>query len=389
MSLYPTTHYPTAILLAGVPSENPALYHRVRFAVGDPAAWISLPGSSGAQSVFIVRDIELQRAKASAHASQIACPADFAPTSGLSGDRATATAQAVAECLLRNGVQRVTTDRTLPYIYAWHIQQVGISLEYSPELGVIERRAKDEQEIDWLSKSQTVTEEAILMACQTVARATASGEGLLLHEGSLLTSERLRQSISIFLLNRGFSNHHDSIVASAPHTADCHDRGSGPLKTGQAVIIDIFPQDMSTRYWGDCTRTVVHGDVPDHLRDMHRAVVAAKSAACEKLRAGESSDSVHAATKEMIGKHGYRFARGEIADDPVMPHGTGHGIGLDVHEPILLDDGGGTLLEGEVFTVEPGLYSRNFGGVRVEDMLLVTKSHPKNLNRLPEGLNWK
>ena len=100
---------------------------------------------------------------------KIACPADYSPASGLSGDRATATAQAVAESLRRAEVAKVITDRTLPFIFAWHIQQVGITVEYSPELGVLDRRTKDSQEIEWLAAAQKVTEDAMLMACQTVA----------------------------------------------------------------------------------------------------------------------------------------------------------------------------------------------------------------------------
>jgi Xaa-Pro aminopeptidase len=378
-----------ATLLAGIPAENSALFHRVRFNVGDPAAWIELADASGSvQRLFVVRDIEVDRARAAVKVDRVAAPAEFAPSGGLSGDRATATAQAVAECLRREKVSSVTTDRTLPFIFAWHIQQAGIPLEYSPELGVIERRVKDEQEIQWLQKAQAVTEDAMLMACQTVARANADRNGVLQHDGAPLTSERMRQMISVYLLERGFSNHHDAIVASLPQSADCHDRGAGPLKTGQAVIIDIFPQDMNTRYWGDCTRTAVHGQPSDALVKMHAAVIDAKQAATRALLPGATADSVHGATKEALLRHGYRFARGEISDDPVMPHGTGHGVGLEVHEPILLDDNGGRLLAGEVFTVEPGLYSRKYGGVRVEDMLVVQEGQPKNLNRLPEGLNW-
>ncbi len=382
-------NFTQAVLLAGVPIENQSLFHRVRFPVGDPAAWILLKSDSAQQSLFLLRDIEMARAKEHVRVDLVACPADFTPEAGLSGDRATATAQAVAELLRRSGVKVVTTDRSLPYIYAWHILQVGIVVEYSPELGVIERRQKDQQELDYLAKAQQVTEEAILMACQRIARATADRSGVLIHDGTPLTSERLRQAISVFLLERGFSNHHDSIVAALPHSADCHDRGTGSLLTGQAVIIDIFPQDMSTHYWGDCTRTVVHGDVPDAVRRMHTAVCAAKTAATAAMRSGVSTDVVHSATKRTLADYGYAFARGAISDEPVMPHGTGHGIGLDVHEPILLDDGGGTLLAREVFTVEPGLYSRNHGGVRVEDMIVVTDHETLNLNRLPEGLDWR
>ncbi len=126
----------------------------------------------------------------------------------------------------------VTADRTLPFIYAWHVQQAGLVVDYSAELGVAERRVKDEQEIAWMQAAQTVTEDAILMACQTIARASADSQGVLHHDGAPLTSERMRQNISVYLLQRGYSNHHDSIVASLPHSADCHDRGSGPLKTG-------------------------------------------------------------------------------------------------------------------------------------------------------------
>lgn len=378
-----------AKLLAGIPAENSALFHRVRFNVGDPAAWIEFSNGSGAaKRVFLVRDIEVDRARSAVRVDRVAAPAEFAPSGGLSGDRATATAQAVVECLRREGVSSVTTDRTLPFIFAWHIQQAGIPIEYAPEMGVLERRVKDEQEIQWLQKAQAVTEDAMLMACQTIATAAVDREGVLQYQGVPLTSERMRQMISVYLLEKGFSNHHDSIVASTPQSADCHERGAGPLRTGQAVIIDIFPQDQSTRYWGDCTRTVVHGDPSDQMIQMHAAVVDAKHAATRALVPRATADSVHAATKQTLAQHGYRFARGEISDDPVMPHGTGHGVGLEVHEPILLDDNGGTLLAGEVFTVEPGLYSRKYGGVRVEDMFVVQEGQPMNLNRLPEGLNW-
>ncbi len=379
----------TAVLLAGIPSENPALFHRVRFGVGDPAAWISFQIAGQLRTEFIVRDIEMDRARKTVRVDQVACPADYTPSDGLSGDRATATAQAVAECLKRAGVQSVTTDRTLPYIFAWHIGQLGIAVEYSPELGVIDRRVKDQQEIEWLKDAQKVTEAAMLMACQTVARAPADRYGQLTHEGVVLTSERLRKMISIYLLEHDYSNTHDSIAATLPHSSDCHERGSGPLVTGQAVIIDIFPRSNATQYWGDCTRTVVHGDASDELINMHTAVVAAKEAAIATARAGVSADDVHGATKAALAKCGYLFQRGAISDTPIMPHGTGHGIGLEVHEPILLDDNGGTLLAGEALTIEPGLYSRLHGGVRVEDMVVITNNSPLNLNALPEGLDWR
>lgn len=379
-----------AILLAGIPAENPALFHRVRFGVGDPAGWIQFQNGSGVRTEFIVRDIEMDRAKKVVRVDQVSCPADYKPASGLSGDRPTATAQAIAECLNRNSVQVVTTDRTLPYIYAWHIQKAGIALEYDPNLGVLDRRAKDEQELEYLAEAQKVTEEAILLACQTVARSVAGKDGTLLHKNETLTCESIQRIVAEFLLDRGYQSPHGMIVASTPHSGDCHEKGTGPLRTGEAVIIDVFPLSSKTRYYGDCTRTVVHGDPSDMMKRMHAAVVAAKKAATAAAVAGNTADDVHSATKAQIQAHGFRFSRGEISDEPVLPHGTGHGVGLEVHEPILLDDNGGTLIANEALTIEPGLYSRKFGGVRVEDIVVVSASGaPRSLNSLPEGLDWR
>lgn len=380
----------SALLMAGVPSDNLALYHRVRFAAGDPAAWLSIHWDGLNRTEFIVRDIEKQRAERKVRVDRVSCPSDYVPDGGLSGDRATATAQAVVECLNRNQITHVKTDRSLPFLFAWHIQQAGIALDYCPEMGVVDRRTKDSEEIECLAVAQRDTEQAMLMACQTVARAQAAADGSLQHAGAPLTSERLQRMIAEFLLDRGYQCPHGMIVATTPQSADCHDKGAGPLRTGEAVIIDIYPLNTKSRYYGDCTRTVVHGDPNDTLVRMHQAVIAAKQAATELSQAGQEAGQVHTAAKQQIEQAGFRFARGEIADDPVMPHGTGHGIGLEVHEPILLDDHGGTLMPGEVLTIEPGLYSRRFGGVRVEDMVVIQPSGPpRNLNQLPEGLDWR
>lgn len=378
-----------ATVLAGIPSQNSALYHRVRFGTGDPAAWVCINSAEGDHTEFLVRDIEMQRAQQSVNVNRISSPSDYQPSGGLSGDRTTATAQALAECLRRHAVTSAVADRTLPYVFAWHIQQAGICVEYDADLGVTDRRRKDAQEIEWLAAAQAITEQAVLMACQTVYSARAASDGSLLHEGQPLTSQRLQFMIAQFLLERDFHCHHGLIVASHPHSADCHHRGQGVLRTGQAVIIDVFPQSALTRYHGDCTRTVVHGDANDRLRDMHSAVLAAKQAAIGAAVAGATADCVHEAAKSEIMQRGFLFARGQIADDPVMPHGTGHGVGLELHEPILLDDNGGTLMASEVLTIEPGLYSRKYGGVRVEDMVVIAdEGSARNLNQLPEGLQW-
>ena len=159
----------TAHMMAGIPATNAALYHAIRFKVGDPVVFIKVSG----ESTLILRDIEMDRASKFARTDHVACPADYEPADGLSGDRETATAQAAAEFLKQKNVDQVIADRTLPLIFAKIIQDRGIDVDCDLEKGVKERRAKDQQEIQWLQEAQTVTEGAIRLACERIAGADA------------------------------------------------------------------------------------------------------------------------------------------------------------------------------------------------------------------------
>ncbi len=378
----------TTTVLAGTAANNATLFHRVRFLAPDAAVIVDFADET---SIFIVRDIEMDRARKEVRADRICCAADFEPEGGLSGDRDTALAQATAECLRRAGEHSVTVGRTLPYLYAHFILQAGIGIEYSENLGFEERRIKRPGEIEHLRHAQKITGDAMTYACRLISKATPDRHGELHHDGAVLSSERVRSMITAFLIDRNFSNAHDSIVVTVPHVADCHHFGAGPLKVNLPVIIDIFPMDNATRYHGDMTRTVVCGEPSEELRRMHVAVCEAKAAGCVALKPGTTGEAVHRATTAVIEEHGYSLVRGDARNEcetPSMRHGTGHGIGLEVHEPILLDHGGGGILAGEVFTVEPGLYSATLGGVRVEDMVLVTPTGHEVLSPVGEGLDW-
>ncbi|MHB0960634.1 MAG: M24 family metallopeptidase [Pirellulaceae bacterium] len=379
-----------ATMMAGIPAHNMALYHRLRFLVGDPAVLIELEEQGKSTSLLILRDIEMERAKMHARVDRVACPAQFAPEEGLSGDRETATAQSAAEYLRRQNVTHVTADRSFPLIYAHALREAGIEVQCDLELGVTVRRAKDAEEIQHLRTCQRVTEQAIELACALIARARPNRQGALEHDGAPLTSERVRAAIDVFLLERGYANP-TSIVAGGPAGADCHNLGSGVLYSGQPVIVDVFPQNRQTLYFGDCTRTVVHGEVSDTLRQMRDAVAAAKAAGIAAVRAGVTGQHVHEATIAVIQQHGY--AVGLPADDApetycAMVHGTGHGVGLEVHEPPLLDKGGPALVVGDALTVEPGLYCKALGGLRLEDLVIATQDGCENLNSLSEELTW-
>ena len=145
-------------------------------------------------------------------------------TAALSGDRETATAQAAAECLRREGVKRVVGDRTLPLIFAHEFQPAGIAVECDTRLGRPDRRRKDAQEIQWLREAQQATEEAMRRPASWSPGPRPARDGVLLGDGRPLTSERLRAAIDGCLLERGYTNP-PSIIAGGPQGADCHDLG--------------------------------------------------------------------------------------------------------------------------------------------------------------------
>lgn len=375
-------------VIAGAPSHNLTLYHQTRFQCGDPSALVLFPDHRG--KTLVIRDIEADRARAQTDAKRVLVPAELAPQSGLSAERETATAQALAELLTRENASAVAADRTFPLVYAEALRERNITIEYDPDMGVRERRSKDEQEIAWLREAQGATERAMEHACTTIARASANAQGILQHDGADLTSDRVRTMIDILLLQLGYSNGL-CIVACGSEGGDCHNRGEGVIRTGESVIVDIFPQNRETLYNGDCTRCVVHGDIPDDIRDAHSAVVRAKASAIAQTRAGVTADQVHKATVASLQSDGYRMCAPDSVtdnDEFAMVHGTGHGIGLEVHEQPLVDHGGPELVTGDALTIEPGLYARSRGGIRIEDMVIVTETGCENLNTLPEALNW-
>ncbi len=380
-----------AWLLAGIPTVHKNLYHRIQFSVGDPAAWICHERADKTLgSLLICRDIEMGRARQKASVEEVFCPADFTPEKGLSGDRETATAQSVVECLRRMGMSAVISDRSLSLIYIEELKKANIEIIYSPEMGVMERRSKTETELEALRHAQATTEKVMLKACKCVCQAKAQKDGKLELDGVLLTSESLRTRIDHWLLDEGFSNP-GSIVACGPQGADCHEYGSGPLMTESPIIIDIFPCSKSTLYNGDCTRTAVNGTIPIEIEKAYQTVVKAKFAAMKITRSGVTGESVHKETIRVIQGHGYETGLPD-ADSPhtrcAMVHGTGHGVGLEVHEPPLLDFKGPALVVGDVLTIEPGLYCPAWGGVRSEDMVAVRDQDCENFNSLPDQLHW-
>jgi len=159
------------------------------------------------------------------------------------------------------------------------------------------------------------------------------------------------------------------------------------------VIIDIFPVGRASHYHGDLTRTVVVGEIPEEFRRMHAATLQALDAGIETIRAGVPGKDVHLAVCQVLVDRGFgTTSTGYEGPDgvPRMNHSTGHGVGLDVHEePSLRESSTGPLQEGDVVTVEPGLYKLGLGGVRVEDTGMVTANGFHNFTSITRSLDPK
>jgi Xaa-Pro aminopeptidase len=213
-------------------------------------------------------------------------------------------------------------------------------------------------------------------------RAAEVRDGLLVLEGEILTSERVKRMIAGYLLERDYVAGR-TIVAGGEQACDPHEEGHGPLKAGEAIIIDIFPRSVATRYHGDLTRTVLKGQASDALRKQFAAVRAAQEEALGCIRAGVEGPTVHARVCSLFEAQGFRTEEvgGRMQG---FFHGTGHGLGLEIHEPPRVSKVPASLQAGNVVTVEPGLYYPRAGGVRIEDVVLVTEDGCSNLVKYPK-----
>jgi Xaa-Pro aminopeptidase len=221
-----------------------------------------------------------------------------------------------------------------------------------------------------------------IAAAERVLRASKIKGGRLVYQGKPLTSERLKVAIETACLEAGGISF-NTIAAGGDQACDPHDRGSGPLRANELIIVDVFPRIAKTGYHGDMTRTFLRGRASDAQRKLVAAVRAAQQAALKTIRAGVNGKVVHGKCVEVFTARGFETKhtpKGSVG----FFHGTGHGLGLEVHEPPRMN--GSTdypLKKHSVVTVEPGLYYPGLGGCRIEDVVQVTASGVKMLSSYP------
>ena len=275
------------------------------------------------------------------------------------------------------GVRRVTVGADFPLGVARRLEAAGVRIRVATQPLFPARAVKTPAEIAKIRAVQSAAVAAMQEAVRMIAASRVDARGFLRTGRDYLTSERVRACITRALLDRQCMGR-EIIVAGGVQGADPHSKGEGPLRAHEAIVIDIFPKHMDHGYWGDITRTVIKGTPGARLRGMYQAVYAAQREALRRVRAGASLPSIHRAVIREFERRGYPT---DLMDGKPCGfiHGTGHGVGLDIHESPSIGVAPGRLRRGNVITIEPGLYYPDLGGVRIEDTVVVTASGFKYL----------
>ncbi|ELY89604.1 M24 family metallopeptidase [Natrinema altunense] len=295
------------------------------------------------------------------------------------------TIRTLAAFLEDHGVESLAVPRNFPTGTADGLREQGFAVTVEPE-GIVtgSRATKTEWEVEQIRASQRANEAAMARAEALIATADIE-DGTLVSDGEPLTSDRVTEEIEITLLRHGCALD-ETIVACGADGADPHDRGSGPLAADELIVIDIFPRDKETGYFADMTRTFARGDPGEEARRRYEVTHEAYEAALETVAAGVTGADVHAAACDVIEDAGYETLRSDPNTETGFIHSTGHGVGLDIHEEPSVSPSGGDLEPGHVISIEPGIYDPAVGGVRIEDLVVVTEDGYENLTDYRIGL---
>jgi Xaa-Pro aminopeptidase len=372
----------TAVLICADSIRSPEMRHEVPVPVPDPMLYVE----NGDTRVVIASAFELQRIR------EVGLDARAPENFGLDEllQDGTSRDEAELECYLRAcnelGVTTAAVPPTFPLELADHLRANGIDVHVDRELFEDRRRRKNAREIEGLRRAQRACEAALDVARELLRNSKPNGA--LEFDGEPLTVERIKLEIE-----RVFSEHgvvgDEFIVSHGAQTAVGHELGSGTLLPDEPIVFDLFPRDRETGVYSDMTRTYVVGTVSDELREYHRLCKEALDRTTAATKPGVNGRELMQMACDLFAEHGHKTQLhkepGEILESGFF-HGLGHGVGLEVHEKPSLSRSGDDLVSGDVITLEPGLYRAGYGGVRLEDILLVTDDGAEVITQYPYEL---
>ena len=376
----------TPVLLFGETYHHPNIYYRCGFLAPDP---VVLVDRGGEDTTLWVSRLEEGRARKEARAGRVRCTEelDWSSIMRQAGSEQDGWARLLEAVCRAEGLDRVDVDADFPALAADRLRGRDVDVRPRTDLYREARRIKTPQEIAWIEQTENAGMEGLQRAIDVIAAAEVR-DGILWHQGRPLSGDDLVRVVESRLLELGCTTA-DSICCGGPDSADPHRATSEVLREGLPIVLDIFPFHKQTRYWGDMTRTVLRGTPPPEVEAMWEAVREAQQAGLDAVRPGANGRDVHYAVCEVFKRRGYGSLpepyRG-IESEARFIHGTGHGLGLEIHEFPRVGDVDVTLEVGDVVTVEPGLYDPRFGGIRIEDLVVVTEDGCRNLTPLPKVL---
>jgi Xaa-Pro aminopeptidase len=363
----------TSVLIYG-DSRSYSLRHEVPVAFPDPVAYLEVDG----QRHVLAGSLDVPRL------TELGTRAQFDVTSfedlGLLAAMADGMAldDAIVQTLIaacgRFSVSAVTTPAEFPLGAADRLRAAGIDVRADGAAFDLRRRRKTDDEIAGVRRGQKAAEAAM----------AAVRDGL--RQGGDVTVEELRTAAQVAMIRHGAIPHDLTVIAPGTQGADSHDQGSGPIAANVPIVVDVFPRDVQSGCWGDLTRTLCVGEPPAELVEWHRHVREAQRRATEAVRPGVTGSELNQIAMDYLQAQGYATRQGGIEVEDGFKHYLGHGLGLDLHEAPTLDEGGEELVVGDIVTIEPGLYRSDFGGCRIEDIVLVTDDGHEILTDCPYDL---
>jgi Xaa-Pro aminopeptidase len=369
----------TLLMVADSERDANMLYATGLF-VPDPFIFLNF----GRRPLIVLNDLEIDRARKQAPHCRVVSLSAYQQKLRRSGVKFPGFAHVIREILRENKTRRATVPDNFPLGLARDLKRLGVKLK--PNANFFPRREfKSADEVRKISAALMMAEVGMAEGMQALRLAKVGKRRQLIYRGSPLTSERLRAVIDCAILQAcGLAV--NTIVAGGKQGCDPHERGYGPLRAHEPIILDIFPRSQKTGYFGDITRTVVRGRASEAVKKLYDTVFHGQKIALQKVSAGTSTTEIHQCVLQFFTQRGYHTGKRNGRMEGFF-HGTGHGLGLEIHEaPRIGATSRGKLKAGQVVTVEPGLYYPETGGVRLEDVALVTPKGAKNLTRFEKSL---
>jgi Xaa-Pro aminopeptidase len=360
----------TGVLMLADSARDADLFMATGISVVDPFIYVETDG----RRLIVTSEIEADAARRNSRATDVWLNSKFGARDLVAGGMGWDDAQleVLGRVVAELGLDEVVVPPSFPVVAADLLRGRGIEVRPDRERFQVRRRAKDERALAGIRAAQRGTEAAMARVVEVLGASTPKGDGLVFG-GEELTAERVRAEVIATLRAHGCEGE-PPITSPGPQGAFVHELGTGPVRPGESLIVDIFPVHSESRFCADMTRTFCFGEAPELLRHMHSTVREAVKRSTEAIRTGVNGREVWEAACDAIEAGGYRTERSVGAGDSLDEdffHGLGHGVGLEVHEAPSMGLSGDDLIAGDVVTIEPGVYRKGFGGVRLEDLAVV------------------